>query len=57
MGIVNDFMHDAEKALNVLTMQPEVDPKRITILGHSEGTINAPRVAMDNSTKVKNNIL
>jgi uncharacterized protein len=34
-----------------------VDPKRITILGHSEGTIIAPRVAIDNSTKVKNIIL
>jgi uncharacterized protein len=38
-------------------MQPEVDPKRISIIGHSEGTIYAPRVAIDNSTKVKNIIL
>ena len=34
----NDFIHDAEKALNVLIQQPEVDPKRISIIGHSEGT-------------------
>jgi uncharacterized protein len=53
----NDFIHDAEKALNVLIQQPEVDPKIISILGHSEGTIYAPRVAIDNSTKVKNIIL
>ncbi|MGA9154309.1 MAG: alpha/beta fold hydrolase [Candidatus Nitrosopolaris sp.] len=53
----NDFIHDAEKALNVLIQQPEVDPKRISILGHSEGTLYAPRVAIDNSTKVKNVIL
>jgi uncharacterized protein len=53
----NDFMHDAQKALNVLIQQPEVDPKRISILGHSEGTLYAPRVAIDNSTKVKNVIL
>jgi alpha-beta hydrolase superfamily lysophospholipase len=33
----NDFINDAQKALNVLTQQPEVDPKRISILGHSEG--------------------
>jgi uncharacterized protein len=33
------------------------DPKRISIIGHSEGTIIAPRVAIDNSTKVKNIIL
>jgi uncharacterized protein len=54
---INDLIHDAEKALNVLTLQPEVDPKRISIIGHSEGTIIAPRVAIDNSTKVKNIIL
>jgi uncharacterized protein len=53
----DDFIHDAEKALNVLLQQPEVDPNRINILGHSEGTLYAPRVAIDNSTKVKNVIL
>jgi len=54
---INDLIHDAEKALNVLIQQPEVDPKRISIIGHSEGTVIAPRVAIDNSTKVKNIIL
>jgi uncharacterized protein len=54
---INDLIHDAEKALNILTLQPEVDPKRISIIGHSLGTIIAPRVAIDNSTKVKNIIL
>jgi alpha-beta hydrolase superfamily lysophospholipase len=53
----NDFIHDGQKALNVLIQQPEVDPKRISILGHSEGTLYAPRIAIDNSTKVKNVIL
>jgi pimeloyl-ACP methyl ester carboxylesterase len=37
--------------------QPEVDAKMISIIGHSEGTIYAPRVAIDNPTKVKNIIL
>jgi uncharacterized protein len=54
---VNDLIHDAEKAVNVLGQQPEVDPKKISIIGHSEGTIITPRVAIDNSTKVKNIIL
>ncbi|MGC1929439.1 MAG: alpha/beta hydrolase [Candidatus Nitrosopolaris sp.] len=54
---INDLIHDAEKALNILTLQPEVDPKRISIIGHSEGTIIAPRVAIDNSTKVRNIVL
>ena len=54
---VNDLIQDSKKALNVLIQQPEVDPKRISIIGHSEGTSYAPRVAIDNSTKVKNIIL
>ena len=55
---INDFIHDAEKALSVLIAQPEVNgTKEITILGHSEGTIIAPRVAVDNPTKVKNIVL
>ena len=54
---INDLIHDAEKSLNILTLQPEVDPKRISIIGHSEGTIIAPRIAIDNSTKVKNILL
>jgi uncharacterized protein len=54
---INDLIQDSKKALNVLVRQPEVDPKRISIIGHSEGTVIAPRVAIDNSTKVKNIIL
>jgi cephalosporin-C deacetylase-like acetyl esterase len=53
----NELIHDAERALNVLTQQPKVDPKRISIIRHSEGTVITPRVAIDNSTKVKNIIL
>jgi len=53
----NDLIQDSKKALNVLIQQPEVDPKRIGIIGHSEGTLYAPRVAIENSTKVKNIIL
>jgi uncharacterized protein len=44
----NDLIQDSKKALNVLMQQPEVDPKRLSIIGHSEGTIYAPRVAIDN---------
>jgi uncharacterized protein len=54
----NDLKQDAEKALNVLMAQPEVnDTKKITIIGHSEGTMIAPRVAVDNPTKVRNIVL
>jgi pimeloyl-ACP methyl ester carboxylesterase len=54
---VNDLIQDSKNALKVLIQQPEVDPKRISIIGHSEGTFIAPRVAIDNSTKIKNIIL
>jgi pimeloyl-ACP methyl ester carboxylesterase len=54
---LNDLIQDSKKVLNVLVQQPEVDSKRISIIGHSEGTAIAPRVAIDNSTKVKNIIL
>jgi predicted esterase len=53
----DDYIQDGKKALNVLLQQPEVDPKRINIIGHSEGTLYAPRIAIDNSTNVKNIIL
>jgi uncharacterized protein len=32
------------KALDVLMKQPEVDPHRISIIGHSEGTMYAPEL-------------
>jgi hypothetical protein len=53
----NQLKQDAEKALNVLIQQSEVDPKKITLIGHSEGTIIVPRVTIDNPTKVKNIVL
>ncbi|MBD0360413.1 MAG: hypothetical protein ICV56_06845, partial [Nitrososphaeraceae archaeon] len=36
---INDIEQDANKALAVLTQQPEVDNSKITVLGHSEGTV------------------
>jgi uncharacterized protein len=54
---VNDLIRDAGNALDILALQPEVDPQKISVIGHSEGTIIAPRVAIDNSGKVKNVIL
>jgi uncharacterized protein len=48
---INDLKQDAEKALSVLLHQPEVDADRIKVLGHSEGTIITPRIAIDNPGK------
>ena len=41
-----NYKSDAEKALKVLEAQPEVDRNDITVLGHSEGAIVAPRIAL-----------
>jgi alpha-beta hydrolase superfamily lysophospholipase len=58
----NDLKNDAEIALGVLTQQPEVDPSKISLIGHSEGTLIVPRIVIDqvnksNSTVVKNIVL
>jgi pimeloyl-ACP methyl ester carboxylesterase len=53
----NQLKEDAEKALAVLAQQPEVDANKITLVGHSEGTMIAPRVAIDNPGKADNIVL
>ncbi|MFL6323344.1 MAG: alpha/beta hydrolase family protein [Nitrososphaeraceae archaeon] len=54
----NDLVQDAQKALNVLIQQPEVNPNKISIIGHSEGGEIVTRVAIDNPvTKIKNIVL
>jgi uncharacterized protein len=53
----NDLKQDSEKALDVLAQQPEVDANHLTLVGHSEGTMIAPRVAIDNPRKVDNIVL
>jgi uncharacterized protein len=53
----DDLRQDTEKALDLLIQQPEVDANHVTLVGHSEGTMIAPRVAMDNPEKVDNIVL
>ena len=53
---IQDLKRDAEKVLEVLRQQSEVDADEITLLGHSESTIIAPRIAADNPS-VKNIVL
>ena len=40
---VDDLKHDAEKALDVLIQQPEVDANHVTLVGHSEGSNDCPK--------------
>jgi uncharacterized protein len=51
----DSLKNDAAKALNILTEQPEVDPDKITLIGHSEGTMIIPRLAIDLNNNNKNN--
>jgi uncharacterized protein len=44
-------------ALDVLMQQPEVDRANITLLGISEGTTIAPRIAAEHPDIVKNIVL
>ncbi len=53
---IQDLKRDAEKALEVLMQQSEVDVDDVTLIGHSESTIIAPRIAIDNPS-VKNIVL
>jgi pimeloyl-ACP methyl ester carboxylesterase len=53
---IQDLMQDAEKAIEVLRGQGEVDADDITLIGHSESTIIAPRIAVDDPS-VKNIVL
>lgn len=43
-----DFATDAEAALNYLSSRKEINPKKIGLMGHSEGGIIAPMVASRN---------
>jgi predicted esterase len=54
---VDELKQDAEKVLDVLIQQPEVDVNHVTLIGHREGTIVVPRVAIDNPGKLDNIVL
>ena len=54
---VDDLRQDAEKALDILVLQPEVDANHITLVGHSEGTTIVPRIAIANPDIVDNIVL
>ena len=48
----DDLKQDASKALSILLQQPEVNAtKKVTLIGHSEGTTIAPRIARITQTK------
>uniref|UniRef100_A0A0G4G4N9 Serine aminopeptidase S33 domain-containing protein n=1 Tax=Chromera velia CCMP2878 TaxID=1169474 RepID=A0A0G4G4N9_9ALVE len=48
----HDFVGDGRAALDYLRSREEVDPKRIFLIGHSEGGITAALLANESSTEV-----
>ncbi len=54
---VNDLENDAEKALEVLIHQPEVDSNIMSLVGHSEGTMYVTRLAINNPDIIDNIVL
>lgn len=42
---MDDFASDAWAAIELLRTRPEIDPKRIGVIGHSEGGVVGPAVA------------
>ena len=53
----DDLTQDAERALDVLVQQPEVDSNNVTLVGHSEGTTIVSRVAINNPGIVDNIVM
>src|SRR5918996_3439549 len=53
----DDLRQDAERVLDVLIQQPEVDSNLVTLVEHSEGTTIVPRVAINNPDIVDNIVL
>jgi hypothetical protein len=53
----HNLKQDLQKAVNVLIQQPEVDTKKISLIGHSEGGEIVTRLATDNSTTGFDNIV
>lgn len=49
MATTEDFAEDAEAAFNYLKNRKEIDPANIGLIGHSEGGVIAPMVAVRNS--------
>jgi pimeloyl-ACP methyl ester carboxylesterase len=47
-AVMSDFASDADAGVAFLKTRPEVDPKHIGLIGHSEGGLEAPMVAVHN---------
>ncbi|MGC4120159.1 MAG: alpha/beta fold hydrolase [Myxococcales bacterium] len=46
-GIEQEYLEDVRSAVDLLAKTPEIDPKRIFLVGHSLGAMVAPKAALD----------
>jgi uncharacterized protein len=46
VSVNNEFIDDAVAAVGLLKQQPEVDPTRVFVIGHSLGAMLAPEIAV-----------
>ncbi len=44
-SLIPQFVTDAAAAIAMLRARPEIDPKRVGVIGHSEGGVTGPRLA------------
>jgi pimeloyl-ACP methyl ester carboxylesterase len=51
-GTTKDFASDALAVLRFVAARPDIDPKRVGILGHSEGAMIAPMLAAANPNEI-----
>jgi dienelactone hydrolase len=49
---IHDFVSDARAAVEFLRTRNDIDPRRIGLVGHSEGGIVAPMAAVEGPGKV-----
>lgn len=57
IDIDSETTDDAVTALATLRAQPGIDPKRVFVLGHSQGAMMAPRIAIKDGNQVAGLIL
>jgi hypothetical protein len=46
-GIEQEYLEDVRSAVDLLSKTPEIDPKKIFLVGHSLGAVVAPKAALD----------
>lgn len=49
-SLIPQFVTDAAAAIAMLRARPEIDPKRVGVIGHSEGGVTGPRLAAQDPT-------